>query len=288
MTEADFPPLYQAADKAAKEAQRNFFIALGGNLTFLVIAATLSVANVQTRGFAILQIFPLLVTLGLTIYLAAKQPQRVWYGTRALAESVKTISWRYMMRAEPFDGAAADARDHFKDSLTKIFNANRRISEHAVEMSAEPQITQKMRAVRDLPLADRINLYESDRVNDQHVWYKNKAQANKTYSKWWFGALIALNLLALMFVSGKVACPTTNYWPTDILVAAASAVMAWLQTKRFQELAASYALTAHEIGLLRISPPDGSSEDAFSVYVGDAENAFSREHTQWQARRDAD
>jgi hypothetical protein len=28
------------------------------------------------------------------------------------------------------------------------------------------------------------------------------------------------------------------------------------------------------------------NEDEFSVFVGDAENAFSREHTQWVARKD--
>ncbi|MBC8739408.1 SLATT domain-containing protein [Paraburkholderia sp. UCT31] len=77
-------------------------------------------------------------------------------------------------------------------------------------------------------------------------------------------------------------------WELSHRVAAAASVMAWIQTKRFQELAASYTLTAHEIGLLRIALPTPPAEDKFSVYVGDAENAFSREHTQWQARRDAD
>src|SRR5471030_269850 len=103
MTDADFPPLYQAADKASQDAQRNLFGALGGNLTLLAVAAIMSVANVQTRGFALTQMVPLVGTLALTIYLAVKQPQRIWYGTRALAESVKTVSWRYMMRAEPFN-----------------------------------------------------------------------------------------------------------------------------------------------------------------------------------------
>ncbi|WP_059499118.1 DUF4231 domain-containing protein [Burkholderia sp. ABCPW 11] len=288
MKEEDFPPIYNAADKASKDAQKNFFRALGGNLFFIVVAAILSVANVQTRGFALLQIVPLVITLGLTIYLAARQPQRIWYGTRALAESVKTVSWRYMMKAEPFNRSDVDDRDHFRDSLTKIFNSNRRVSEHAVQMAAGSQITQKMLEVRALSLQERVRLYEVERVNDQHVWYTNKAKINKKSSRWWFGLLIGLNVVALLFASGKVAYPTTNYWPTDILVAAAGAVMAWLQTKRFQELAASYTLTAHEIGLLRIALPDGTSEHAFSVYVGDAENAFSREHTQWQARRDAD
>jgi hypothetical protein len=142
--------------------------------------------------------------------------------------------------------------------------------------------------VRRMRLADRVALYEKGRVQDQHDWYNRKARSNQRSASLWFVALIALNLGALGFAAGKVATPATDYWPTDILVAAAASVMAWIQTKRFQELAASYTLTAHEIGLLRIALPTPPTEDKFSVYVGDAENAFSREHTQWQARRDAD
>lgn len=287
MIEADFPPLYQAADKASNDVQKRFFFALGGNLTLLVIATIMSMANIQTSGFALAQIVPLTGTLGLTIYLAVMQPQRIWYGSRALAESVKTISWRYMMRAEPFsDGDDAD-RERFRQSLAKIFSANRSISAHAVTRITGPQITAKMQAVRGLSLQERVDLYEKERVEDQQGWYSRKAGENTTSSKRWFGSVISLNVLALAFAAAKVVFPTVNFWPTDILVAAAASVMAWLQTKRFQELAASYTLTAHEIGLLRLALPNPPTPETFSIYVGDAENAFSREHTQWQARRDA-
>jgi hypothetical protein len=288
MTEGDFPPLYQAADEASKNAQKKFFWALGGNLTLLVVAAAMSVANVQTSIFALLQMIPLIGTLLLTLYLAIMRPQRIWYGTRALAESVKTVSWRYMMRAEPFNRDDASDRDHLKDSLTDIFNANTNISAHAVMMTPGSQITQEMARVRNLSLQERIDLYEKERVDDQQNWYNRKAKLNQRSSTLWFVGLILLNIAALGFAAGKIAQPTVNYWPTDILVAAAASVMAWIQTKRFQELAASYTLTAHEIGLLRIALPNPPTPDKFSVYVGDAENAFSREHTQWQARRDAD
>jgi SMODS and SLOG-associating 2TM effector domain 3/SMODS and SLOG-associating 2TM effector domain 1 len=287
MTEDDFPPLYQAADAASQDVQKKFFWALGGNLALLVIVAIMSAANVKTSTFALLQMIPLVGTLALTFYLAIVQPQRIWYGTRALAESVKTISWRYMMRAEPFNQGNAADREHFRQLLTDIFISNKSVSAYAVTMTAGPQITQSMTDVRNLSLRERITLYETQRVHEQHEWYNGKAAANKRSSKRWFGLLIAMNILALGFAVGKVACPTANFWLTDILVSAAGSVMAWLQTKRFQELAASYTLTAHEIGLIRSTLPDPAGERIFSVYVGDAENAFSREHTQWQARRDA-
>lgn len=60
-----------------------------------------------------------------------------------------------------------------------------------------------------------------------------------------------------------------------------------MQAKRFTELSTSYALTANEIALIR-EDAYGLEEDVeLSKFVGDAENAFSREHTQWEARKDS-
>jgi len=66
----------------------------------------------------------------------------------------------------------------------------------------------------------------------------------------------------------------------------AASVLSWMQAKRFSELAASYALAAHEISLIREKSMLPNTPDEFSQFVGDAENAFSREHTQWVARKD--
>lgn len=69
-------------------------------------------------------------------------------------------------------------------------------------------------------------------------------------------------------------------------IAAAASILTWIQAKRFSELAASYTLAAHEINIIKSQALDEMNEDEFSVFVGDAENAFSREHTQWVARKD--
>ena len=76
------------------------------------------------------------------------------------------------------------------------------------------------------------------------------------------------------------------FWPTDVFVAMAASVLSWMQAKRFSELAASYALAAHEIGLIKEQSLLPDTPEKFSLFVGDAENAFSREHTQWVARKD--
>ena len=50
---------------------------------------------------------------------------------------------------------------------------------------------------------------------------------------------------------------------------------------------ASYNLTAHEIGIIRANSDSVETEKDLSNFVNEAELAFSREHTQWVARRDA-
>ncbi len=288
MRDDDYPALYGAADAASIKAQNNFFRALGVNLGGLIAASILSVINSPTALFAIVQAALLLVSLGFAVYLAYKQPQKVWYSTRALSESIKTVTWKYMMRAEPFDVEDSDARHLFLEVLRKILATNKQVCAHAVNLPHDNQITKKMAENREKTLVDRRLIYLNDRINDQLKWYRDKARLNDRYSSLWFSGLIAVNGVAVMLALVRIAYPDSSYWPTDIFVTTAGALMAWIQTRRFQELAASYSLAAHEISLLREGAPDDRDENNFSEYVADSENAFSREHTQWQARRDTD
>ncbi|MBD3715705.1 SLATT domain-containing protein [Klebsiella pneumoniae] len=72
--------------------------------------------------------------------------------------------------------------------------------------------------------------------------------------------------------------------PISILTTIASSLVGWIQVKRYSELSASI-LTAHEIGVIKEQASYVSSESDFSSFIRDAETAFSREHTQWIARR---
>jgi len=74
-------------------------------------------------------------------------------------------------------------------------------------------------------------------------------------------------------------------WPTEVFVVTAGAVLTWMQVKRFRELASSYGLAAQEIGIIRGELDEVKTESEFIEFVKDSENAFSREHTQWIARK---
>ena len=64
-------------------------------------------------------------------------------------------------------------------------------------------------------------------------------------------------------------------------------IIGWIQIKIFNEIASSYVLAAHEIGIIKTSINQVSTETNFSEFVNEAERAFSREHTQWTARRNS-
>ena len=142
-----------------------------------------------------------------------------------------------------------------------------------------------MDALRRQPLVERQTVYAKYRVADQLTWYAGKAAHNKKCAKAFFWGLVVVNGLAVVCAVLRVTFGTMP-WPTDVFVAAAASVLTWMQARRFSELASSYALAAFEIGIVQDEVMLATTDDAFSIFVGDAENAFSREHTQWVARKD--
>lgn len=286
MKEEEYPSLYRVANRVSSDAQRNFFLALAGHLIALIVAAALSVAAFPHWIVAACQVFALLIALSCSVYLFSVRPDKSWYLGRAVAESIKTIAWRYACRAEPFESADASAKAAFRGRIRVIGEQNRSIFHSPVECLGGPQITAAMDAIRALSLEGRVASYLKLRIDDQLRWYSDKAQFNRNVGRTFFWALIVANAVALTFAVIRVAFPERPFWPTDIFVAVAASLLAWIQAKRFSELSGAYSLAAYEIGLIKEQVGGQDSEDKFSAFVGDAENAFSREHTLWVARRD--
>lgn len=287
MQEKDFPALYQSTDQLSKERQRGFFLALSAHLFLLVLAALLSVINISHWAMAVAQAIALLGALACSIFLATQRPERFWYAGRAVAESIKTLTWRYVSKAEPFNIEQSPATDLFRRKMQAVFEQNRDIARVLTTHLDTPQISEMMDQLRSQDLNERKAVYLKHRIEDQLAWYKAKASFNAKAAKWFFGLLITINSIALLLAIVKINFLTAPYWPTDVMVAVAASLLSWMQAKRFTELAASYALTAHEIQIIREQSKVEMDDEKFSSFVGDAENAFSREHTQWVARKDS-
>jgi hypothetical protein len=199
---------------------------------------------------------------------------------------VKTVTWRYMMRAEPYQNDDNTSGSIFIDDLRKILNQNKQFGQIFSEATATTEaISGRMANIRAMPLNERKNIYIKDRVDEQHDWYRKKASFNRKKGLLWFVLMCVAQAIALICVIVRIAKPKWNYLPVDIFIICAAAALTWTQTKRFQDLSTAYSLATHEISLLRAYKQNISNEKEFSDFVNDAENAFSREHTQWQARR---
>ena len=285
MQEQDFPALYRSADDLSLESQTHFFRAFKLHLLLLVVATLLSIVSIHW-SISALQLLALLGALFCSVYLFGKRPDRYWYAGRAVAESIKTITWRYVCRAEPFQSDDAIAKSAFQQKLKAIVDQNREVAQALTKHLDAPQITSVMAKMRASSLDERKVTYANNRIKDQLTWYARKAVFNRRTSDGFFWALIATNSVAVVCAVLRIKFVEVPFWPTDIFVAASASLLSWMQAKRFSELASSYALAAHEIGLLRENSLQAIDDEDFSLFVGDAENAFSREHTQWVARKD--
>ncbi|MDP2232339.1 MAG: SLATT domain-containing protein, partial [Actinomycetota bacterium] len=128
--------------------------------------------------------------------------------------------------------------------------------------------------------------YVAGRVVEQQSWYARKNKVNACLARRSFFALACCLVVAGILAICRVRFIEAAIWPTDVFVGLATTVLAWTQAKRFSELAASYSLAAYEISVVRLQSESIHDPEALSKFVGDAENAFSREHTQWVARKD--
>lgn len=233
MQSSDYPSIYCSADELSLLSQKRFFLVLTAHLVLLIFAAILSLINISGSLIAILQLITLLSVLFCSIYLFSLRPDRLWYAGRAVAESIKTITWRYVSRAEPFQGDDTNARAHFSKSLKAIVEQNAEIFRAVTTRLDAPQITQVMETMRSQSLENRWNIYMQDRVSEQLAWYAKKANFNKGMYNKFFWALIFVNSIAVLCAIFRIIFSEQTFWPTDIFVATSASLLSWMQAKDF-------------------------------------------------------
>lgn len=284
----DYPALYETAGELSAQSQGHYLTLIRAEYGLLIVAAIMSMNWSKRPGFFAVYVLVLLASLAVLIARSHLKPEQSWYRGRALAESIKTSCWRYCMRAEPFGDAenVQTPRSEFREHLLSILRANRFIGDKMPpDSAAKEQIPQSMQDVRALSLEHRKAYYLEHRIRNQRDWYAKKASANKKASARWVKVGIAAYSVAIALAVSRILYPEWELWPIEPILVFASAVVGWTQIKKFNELASSYTLTAHEIGMIQLKIGEVETEPVFSEFVNDAEQAFSREHTQWVARQ---
>lgn len=284
----DYPALYVNADRSSIRWQKRYLRLLCAQYALLLFAGCITVlpadgyAREQSTGY----LACVLLAGVLLLYMSVRKPQKEWYETRAVAESIKTVTWRFMMRSGAFRAEAteASARTAFKAYLDDVTHTDG--TALTADLAFGPQITPGMEARRALPLPERKAVYLEQRIQDQLAWYRRKALWNRRQADYMSGACVLLYLLGLSAALYQITLGTLIVqWISEPMLIAAAGLLGWMQAKRYEELAASYALAAHEIAQIEQNLSGINTEADFDAFVAEAEMAFSREHTRWVARQ---
>lgn len=285
---ARLPALFVSANATSIAGQRRHMRAIRVQLMLLTAAAGLGAVTIRFSpgavdwaAFAAGTAFVMAALVRIQHF--TTQPDKDWFDGRALAESVKTLAWRYAVGGDPFPvllepGRADREYVHRTSSLLDQLGSTTVL----VIGDRREEITDWMRSLRSAPLAERSEAYERDRLDDQLDWYSERANANRR-------SMARVNAFTLALEgAGAVGAflTATGTVRIDLLGfagAAVAAVTAWSMAKQHSTLASSYAVAAHELNGIRALAAEPHSEEEWAIFVAEAEEAISREHTLWRA-----
>jgi hypothetical protein len=288
MPEVEYPALFAAADAAALAGERWYARLVEIDLSLVMATALIAGIGsaVQPSWRQILAVIAVIV-IGTAVILRwvnrALRRDKVWFDGRSVAESVKTASWRYMMRAAPFDINANDADGRLVSELEEILRARKDLPLDPAK-STGPQITPPMREVRKMTFDSRKAFYLERRLADQVQWYSGRASLHRSRARWWFGVGLGAEIVALIWALVRVIW-TDAANLIGFFTSLAAAATAFAQLQRNDELARSYTLAAQELQLIRSLMEGANIEARFLELIENSEGAISREHTMWMAKR---
>ncbi|MGA5565075.1 DUF4231 domain-containing protein [Streptomyces platensis] len=281
--EADFPAVFRSADAASLSGQRRHMRGTKWRLVLAVLAAVCAVSGKDAAVAVVLLAF--LATVYLEVWMLAERPERAWYDGRALAESAKTLSWRYAVAGEPFPAAlpADTAERRFHERLEVLL---REAPADSIVPVGSMAATPAMGELRRSPFAVRKQAYLTGRIADQQQWYGTKAAMNITLARRWRIGLIVvegLGVLAAVLRLMKVI----DFDLPGVLAAVLGAGAAWFAVRQYESLGRAYTFAATELSIVHQRLSATHEESDWTQEVADAEEAISREHTMWRASRGA-
>lgn len=288
MEERFYPILFKIADAKSKKSQ-NIFIRL--NIFILLLLVFSSISSIYTtvpKNITVFSTICLILSTLFNIYILFFRPEKIWYEGRAISESVKTLTWKFITNTKPFKITLKQEKVEqiFNENLKKIIGQRRDfyilIGQNYPDGN---MISEEMITIRNSSFEERKKKYVEDRIQDQINWYSSKTKQNAFNKNIALGLIIGFQILAILFFIFEKNL-FNNYSLTSILITMTSVVMTWLQLKRFQELTDAYGITATELKFIKEKSKFILDDTQLEKYVDDTETAISREHTLWLARRD--
>ncbi len=288
----DLPAIYRAADQTSVAGQSRLNAELIIGLFMLIVAAvaglfTLKVsfgdtmADVAGLVAAAAFFLSFIVQLDRLVF----KPDQKWYDGRAVAESAKTLAWRYAVGGNPFRVDSTSQKDADAILIDRFRNILDQMQQNETPITVPDsgdQITARMRELRAQGLPERRNFYKYGRIQNQWEWYKQRSRWNQRRANFWNGILIAIEVLGFFAALLK----GLTIFHSDLLGVAgtiAAAIISWVQMRQHDSLARSYSIAAMELSTIQGNIDDQTAEEDWATFVDEAEGAISREHTLWIA-----
>lgn len=292
MKEIDFPGIQQAANKASQKAQLYYILLVRSNLIIGVIAALLTIFNFEREEpkviIYIVSLVLLIMSLGITAIIKYLKYEDLWYQGRALAESIKTLTWRYVTCSENFESFLSDdvVETTFTDSIKLLQTKFPDLSAFMnTDLLKKDVITAEMNNIRNLSWDERRKQYLYFRIDNQISWYSTKAKYNKKRKTLWLWLVISAQAFAICSCTSLILCPSSSWNLVGLFTTLAASAIAWLELKQYQALIQAYTTATMELTIIKSLNTSLANEEDFIKYVLDSENAISREHTMWLAQK---
>ena len=289
MEEKDYPNYFIAGDRASLEAQKKYIIFTRIIAILTILYASLTIYSPEDFEYkrylyiSCMVLFALII--GISIFMNYKKYGDTWYRGRALAESCKTLTWRFMMKSELFEGNDGFANKTFCDNISEIKNQFKDHLDLDTKYIDKKIITDKMKYIRNKSLSKRKEFYLDNRIKNQKEWYSKKAKQNEKSNDCYFYFIIIIQSIGFLSIIPLIINPKINLNIVGLCTTISASIFSWMQLKKYRENKDAYKTALSELVMIEEKINNINKEKDFVKFVLDSENAMSREHTLWLAQR---
>ncbi|NWD22464.1 DUF4231 domain-containing protein [Pseudomonas yamanorum] len=275
-----YPEIQRTASKNSKIYQRLSFFLISANLIVLVLAAFAGAFNFSYFSFAYPKSSLLVLSILIAYFSSLLHLKQKWYASRSLSETVKSLTWRYYAQALPFGDSDIESGEAFHQSISLACTESNHLIGH--EKFKVTRLDSSM-DISIYTFEQKAAFYTSERLRRQLAWYTEKSRTNRSMGLVCLWIFVLCNCIAVYFSIQEESGDSGSM--SAIFIAIATAFLGWIEAKKYDELAAAYRLTKCEIEKVILDVHLISNDLELSRFVTEAEGLFSREHTQWAAKR---
>lgn len=214
---------------------------------------------------------------------SSKKLEIPWYDARAAAESIKTVYWRYIVKAEPF-AATLSRRESEVAFLRRIEDVLIGLGKSPGSRTelAEQEVLDWAWAVRTSDIAHRVNFYVRERVEEQSSWYARKSDLVLGYVR--RASYVAISAAVLAFALSILSfwSDSAGSW-SEVSFEVSVVVFGYAAIRNYRRDSRVYEFTLQEIQTAARQIHAQVSQSEWARLVDEIEEVFSREHVTWQA-----